>query len=254
MSDLAKRYEYGRRAERRTEVFLLNDFWVMKLSVDLNGAVFLVQPATPSIESMRKQAGSRSFAAVQSLCCTEGAEIEVPRILVERSDRQPHKEFFVSIHVLDRFGVASDYFFSAEEVQNSFKRKSNQNGQDVLVFGITEEKNFSQFQRKHRDRVQMISKSLSEVEFKENQVFLERVLECHGSGPVQQPLIQVSENQWQMRLDQTLFEFERDENEIIHGSKTDPSGQRQLTPFLPTGSFQDFTFDPFNEEWIQRNP
>ncbi len=32
-------------------------------------------------------------------------------------------------------------------------------------------------------------------------------------------------------FDQTLFEFERDENEIIHGIKVDSSGRKQMTPF-----------------------
>lgn len=155
--------------------------------------------------------------------------------------------------MLDRFGVASDYFFSAEELQSCFKRKLQQGGQDVFVFGITEERNFSQFQRKHRDCVQMISKSLSQIESEKDQDFLKLVIDCPGSGPVQPMLVQVSENQWQMRLDQTLFEFERSENEIIHGSRVDPSGKRQLTPFFPTVSIDDFMFDPFNEEWIQRN-
>lgn len=155
--------------------------------------------------------------------------------------------------MLDRFGVASDYFFSAEELQSCFKRKLKQGGQDVFVFGITEERNFSQFQRKHRDCVQMISKSLSQIESEKDQDFLKLVVDCPSSGPVQPMLVQVSENQWQMRLDQTLFEFERSENEIILGSRVDPSGKRQLTPFFPTGSIDDFMFDPFNEEWIQRN-
>ena len=76
MPDLAKRNESGRRAERRTEVFLLNYFWVMKLSVDLDGAVFLVQPTTRSVESMRQQAGFPA-SVVKSLSCVEEAAVEV---------------------------------------------------------------------------------------------------------------------------------------------------------------------------------
>ena len=58
MSDLAKRNEYGRKAEYRTEAFLLDQFWVLNLSVDLDGAVFLVRPATRSAVSLHEQAGT----------------------------------------------------------------------------------------------------------------------------------------------------------------------------------------------------
>lgn len=253
MSDLVKRNESGRRAEHRTEVFLLDHFWVMKLAVDLDGAVFLVQPSTRTVESLNQQIGSRPFAVVRSLSCQEGAEVEISKLLVERSDRQSQNSFFVSIHILDSFGVASEYFFSADDVQSCFKRKSNQAGQEVFVFRVTEEKNFSQFRPKPRNRVQMISKALSGADLEKNQAFLKLVVEHHGSGLVQPPLVRVSENQWQMRYDQTLFEFERDDNDIIQGTKSDTLGQRRLNPFLPAGSFDDCVFDPFNEEWIQRS-
>ena len=253
MLDLVKQNEFGRRAEHRTEVFLLDHFWVMKLAVGLDGAVFLVQSSTRTVDSLNQQIRSCRFAVVKSLSCQEGAEVEIAKLLVERSDRQPQNSFFVSIHILDSFGVASDYFFSAEDVQSCFKRKSNQTGQEVFVFSVTEGKNFSQFRKKPRDRVQMILKALSGPDLERSQAFLKLVLEHHVSGSVQPPMVQVSENQWQMRHDQTLFEFERDENDIIHGSKSDLSGQRPLTPFLPAGSFEDFVFDPFNEEWIPRS-
>lgn len=208
MSDLVKRNELGRRAEHRTGVFLLDHFWVMKLAVELDGALFLVQPPTRTVAPLNQQSASRPFAVVKSMSCQEGAEVEVAKLLVERSDKQPQNSFFVSFHVLDSFGVASDYFFSAEEVQSCFKRKSNHAGQEVFVFGVTDEKNFSQFRRKPRDRVQMISKALSGTDLERNQAFLELVLEYHGAGSVRPPMVQVSENQWQMRHDQTLFEFE----------------------------------------------
>lgn len=253
MLDLAKRNESGRTAERRTEVFLLTQFWVMKLSVEIDGAVFLVKSPSWSVESKRQQGAFSPTAVVKSLSCLEGDEVGVSKLLVESSDRQPHVAFFLSVQTVDRFGVLADYFFSADEVQSCFKRKSSQDGEDVFIFGITDEQNFSQFRRKASEKVRMIFKSLSRAESEKDQDFLNNVLDRHSSGPVEPLMVQVSENQWQMRLDQTLFEFERDENKIIHGSRVDASGQRQLTPFLPSGSIDDFRFDPFNEEWVQQS-
>jgi hypothetical protein len=42
MSGLAHRNKNGRLAEHRTTAFLLDHFWVLKQSVDLDGAVFFV--------------------------------------------------------------------------------------------------------------------------------------------------------------------------------------------------------------------
>ena len=126
MLDLAKRNESGRRAERRTEVFLLNHSWVLKLSVDLDGAIFVAQQGTRTVASVRQQAGFSPSAAVKAMFCPEGAEVEVSTLLVERPNRKAYKEFFVSVRFLNRFAAASDYFFYAEEVQSCFKRKSTQ--------------------------------------------------------------------------------------------------------------------------------
>lgn len=253
MLDLAKRNESGRTAERRTEVFLLSKFWVRKLSVEIDGAVFLVNHASWSVEPKLQKAAFSPAAVVQSLSCSEGNEVGVAKLLVESSDRQPHVAFFLSVLTVDRFGVLADYFFSAEEVQSCFKRKSSQNGEDVFIFRITDEQNFSQFQRKASEKVRMILKALSRGESERDQDFLNKILDRYRSGPVEPLMVQVSENHWQMRLDQTLFEFEQDENKIIHGSRVDSSGQKQLTPFLPFSSIDDFRFDPFNEEWVQQS-
>lgn len=253
MSDLAKRNEFGRKAELQTQAVLLDHFWVMKLSADLDGAVFLVQPSTRSVESLLQQTNACSFAVIQSKSCFEHAEVEISRLLVESPDRLPHRSFFISIQTVDHFGVVAEYFFSAEDVQSCFKKKSNHKGQEAFVFRVSEDKNFSQFQRKHREQIQMISKALSEVDLQKNQSFLKMVFELPDSGSVQPLMVQVSENQWQMRFDQTLFEFEKDENDIIHGWKCNQSDRKQLSPFLPAGSLNDFVFDPLNEEWIHRN-
>ena len=66
------------------------------------------------------------------------------------------------------------------------------------------------------------------------------------------PLVQVAENQWQMRYRESLFEFDRDENSIIHGWKTDVTGKRQVNPLLPVRTLDDYEFDPLNEAWVQR--
>ena len=252
MSGLAERNANGRRAEHRTEAFLLDHFWVLKLSLELDGAVFLAHAPTRTLESLRQPTTVRPVAVIQSKSWEDGAEVEVARLFVERSDRQPQKEFFVSIRAVDHSGKNTDFFFSAEEVQSIFRRRTNTVGQEVFVFSITNERNFSQFQRRDREKESMISKALAGVDLEKNQAYLKQVFEMPGSGAVQALLIQVAENQWQMRSHDVLFEFERDENSIIHGWKCDSAGKKQIAPLLSDHPLDDFEFDPLNEEWIPR--
>lgn len=252
MSGLAERNANGRRAEHRTEAFLLNHFWVLKLSLDLDGAVFLAQAPTRTIESLRQPTTVRPVAVIQSKSWEDGVEVEVPRLFIERSDRQPQKEFFVSIHAVEHSGRSKDFFFSAEEVQSIFRRRTNPVGQEVFIFSITNERNFSQFRRRDREKESVISKALAGADLEKNHAYLKQVLEMPGSGSVQPLLIQVAENQWQMRSNEVLFEFERDENSIIHGWKCDSAGKKEIAPLLAGNPLDDFEFDPLNEEWIQR--
>lgn len=252
MSELAKRNDDGRRAESRTEAFLLDRFWVLKLSVDLDGAVFVVQPATRSADSLHQHTTTHSFSVVQSRSYRDGAEVEVAGSFVELPDRKPQRQFFVSIHAVDSFGVASDYFFSAEEVQSIFRRKVNPAGQEVFVFSITDERNYSQFRRKNREKESMISKALADVDLQKNQTYLNQVCEMPGSGSIRPLMIQVAENQWQMRFRDVLFEFERNENSIIYVSKSDSSGKKVIAHLLADSPLDDYEFDPLNEVWVRR--
>ena len=254
MSGLAHRNKNGRLAEHRTTAFLLDHFWVLKQSVDLDGAVFFVQAATRTAESLGHSSSHRPVAVVQARSWEDGAEVEVPKLLVERPDRQPQTEFFVSIHTADRTATASDYFFSAAEMQSVFRRKTNSAGQEVFVFSITNERNFSQFRRRDREKSGMISNALAGADPEKNQTYLRQVFEMPGSGSVRPPLIQVAENQWQMRFHDVLFEFERDDNAIVQGWKCDSAGRKVIKPFLTDNPFEDFEFDPLNEEWIPRSP
>ena len=252
MSGLAQRNENGRRAEYRTEAFLLDHFWVLKFSVNLDGAVFLIQTPTRSVESLGTPPVARPVSILLSVFCGSDGTAEIPRLFVERPDRRPQKEVFVSIHAAEKPGEPTELFFSAEEVQSVCRRKTNAAGQDVFVFAVTQERNFSQFQRRSRVKADMISTALAGVDPGENQELLKRLIKTIGPGSVQPPLVQVAENQWQMRYRESLFEFDRDENSIIHGWKTDVTGKRQVNPLLPVRPLDDYEFDPLNEKWVQR--
>jgi hypothetical protein len=254
MSALANRNRNGRRAEHRTTAFLLNHFWLLKQSVDLDGAVFLVRAATQSAEALGDSSSHHPFAVVLARYFEEGAEVEVPKPLVEGPDGHARTEFFVSIHTADRASTSTVYFFSAEEIQSVFRRKKNSDGQEVFVFSITNERNFSQFLRRDRVKVSMICNALAGADRGKNQAYLQQIFEMPGSGSVRPPLVKVAENQWQMRSDDVLFEFEMDEDSIVRGWKCDSAGRKAIIPSFRENPFDELDFDPLNEEWVPRTP
>ena len=95
--------------------------------------------------------------------------------------------------------------------------------------------------------------SLADVDLQKNQTYLNKVCEMPGSGSIRPLMIQVAENQWQMRYRDVLFEFERNENSIIYVSKSDSSGKKVIAHLLADNPLDDYEFDPLNEEWVRRS-
>ena len=67
MSDLAKQQENGTKGEARTQAFLLDEFWVLRRSVDVDGADYLVQIQADTTEELEaRQYSIQPFGVVQS--------------------------------------------------------------------------------------------------------------------------------------------------------------------------------------------
>jgi hypothetical protein len=160
--------------------------------------------------------------------------------------------------VTDEVGVVSDLFFSAEEVQSLFRRRSNSSGEEEFAFSITADRNFGQFRRTNRIKAGMITSALTTTDSAGSQALMTQASKLASSGSAWPPLVQVSQIQWQMRYRESLFEFELiDDPEsgfaVVHGWKSDASGQRNLTPLATERPMDEYQFDPLNEEWVPRS-
>ncbi len=251
VSGAAQRNENGRLAEYRAEGFLIDHFWVAKFAVQLDGAVFLIRRLPRSVESINTQSAAEPVAILLSTFCRADRTTEIPRPLIEGPDGQPQKATFISIHLTETLGEPSELFFSASEVQAVCRRMKNSAEQEVFKFAVTPERNFSQFQRKSGMKAAMISSVLASIELPENQAFLKLTIKTMGPASVQPLMVQVAENQWQMRYRNALFEFEQDDNSIIHGWKSDSSGQKDIASLLPQSPLDRYVFDPLNEVWVE---
>lgn len=126
MSNLAKREENGAKGESLTQSILLSRFWVMKRSADVDGADFLVQRRSVSLEALRQRAHSIDiFGIIQSKYFENSNRVEVQKSYV-LDEGVPRKDFFCMLHSHDEDEEPLHYFFSAEEIVKEFALSSCQ--------------------------------------------------------------------------------------------------------------------------------
>ncbi|HCC6092215.1 TPA: hypothetical protein M5903_002929, partial [Citrobacter freundii] len=83
MSDLAKREENGKKGESLTQSILLSRFWVLLRSTDVDGADFLVQRRSNSLEALRQRAhGIDIFGIIQSKYFENSNRVKVQKAYV----------------------------------------------------------------------------------------------------------------------------------------------------------------------------
>ena len=83
MSDLAKREENGAKGESLTQSILLSRFWVLLRSTDIDGADFLVQRRSNSLEALRQRAhGIDIFGIIQSKYFENSNRVNVQKTYV----------------------------------------------------------------------------------------------------------------------------------------------------------------------------
>ena len=114
-----KRMENGTIGETRTKAFLLDRFWVLERSVDIEGADFLIQQRI-----LRENLYDRSpprFGIVQvkyyeSAATTQYVPIEY---FYDQEKNRIRNEFFLIVHTgkEDNWNM---FYISAEELNNSF--------------------------------------------------------------------------------------------------------------------------------------
>lgn len=190
------RQENGRIAEARTRAFLLDRFWILERSVDVNGADFIIQRRLTT-QSLLDQTPPR-FGFVQAKYYQDKRTTQyVHREYVLNSLGQPRAEFFVLLHtgVEDR---AIAYFLSAAEISERFTLTSETHskpnrfelpGAKVMI-------------RPHEvlDRARVlnqIEQSLRNADFRNNRRFMSWALpSIDTGGPLREEYLEPIDNWW----------------------------------------------------------
>ncbi|MEN4568886.1 hypothetical protein [Pantoea agglomerans] len=145
MSNLAKQGENGAIGESLTQSILLKRFWVMRRSVDIDGADFLVQRRSDSLEELRQRALAIDiFGIVQAKYFEKSNHVDVQKSYVLDGEI-PRKDFFCMLHSHDDEEETFNYFFSAEDIINEFYLTKCQK---YYRFSLTLNRNYEAFKNK----------------------------------------------------------------------------------------------------------
>jgi len=118
---LAKQEINGKKGEKRTEAILLDRFWVLKRSPDIEGADFLVQIPSESLEELfDAKKKIQVFGVIQAKFFEGDNQVKILKKYVEDDNGNPRTEFFAFLHTDNEKGENVHYFFTAKDIQNEF--------------------------------------------------------------------------------------------------------------------------------------
>lgn len=160
-----KRADNGTIGESRTKAFLIDRFWILERSVDMEGADFIIQRKLHS-QSILSETPPR-FGIVQSKFSQDkNTSHRVKKEYVVDSDGKPHIEFFLIINI----GYEDSQkmcLLSAEDIAD--KCRLNDSNQ----YEIKTKELIIEFEVKNRKRsLDFMEKSIQYVEFYKNRMYI----------------------------------------------------------------------------------
>jgi len=174
MSDLAKREENGEKGESRTQSILIDSFWVLKRSVDIEGADFLVQiPADDLDEIWERKKKIEVFGVIQAKYFEGHNQVKILKKYVESDSNSPRTDFFAFLHSNDEDGEDIHFFFTANDIQTEFYEDKQK---EHYCFSLTKNRNYSNFKNKKKSEIShSISDGMLETEQERNKELIKIV-------------------------------------------------------------------------------
>ena len=219
---------HGHSGENRTSSLLLDGgFGVLARIPDVDGADLLVQLPFRDLRELRERAKRiEAFGIAQSKFFERGNEVTVRAEYVLESDH-PRSEFFAFVHTLDTQGRPDLFFFSAEDIQRTWRRRG-----DHFVFSLGPERKYDEFLNLPPTKIwEAVAAAIERTQAERNERFVEMVLARSRSHAANDSRPYQSEGgHWVVRDD---LGTER--------SITEPTG--------PPGT-QDY--DPLTDTWTTR--
>lgn len=239
MSDLAKREENGVKGESRTLAILVDDFWVLKRSVDVGGADFLVQiPAENLDELFDRNNKIQVFGIIQTKYFENNNQVKILSKYVECDKGLPRTEFFALLHSTDKDGEDIHFFFTANEVQKEFyKDKTSKH----YCFSITQDRNYTDFKNiKKKTILSRIKEGILSTE-KERNVDLIKIVYVNTQHTVSHsPATRIIET------NEAIHKLEQ-KNSIVQITKTSKSTGTEQVVSTFLGNIDDIDYNPVSD-------
>lgn len=173
MSSQPRQSANGKRGESRTEALLLDRFWVLKRSEDVEGADFLIQLPGSLEELKARKFRIEVLGIVQAKYFEKNNQVKIARQYVEDSSGRAWGEFFALLHTTSENGEDSCYFFTAREIQRDFYL--SQDGKHYC-FSITKERDYGANCNIEKSAIlDIIAAEMEKAEFTRNAEFIKIV-------------------------------------------------------------------------------
>ncbi|MFW0717392.1 hypothetical protein [Pedobacter sp. N23S346] len=128
-----KRMHNGSLAEARARAFLLDRFWILERSIDIDGADFIIQRRLNQANLLDRE-GPR-FGVVQvKYFASSKTEQRIHQDYIVDKEGLPRKEFFILCHSGDERSN-EHYFLTAETLHEDFKLRKTKNGMQYVIPG-----------------------------------------------------------------------------------------------------------------------
>lgn len=163
----------GSIGESQTMAILLNKFWVLKRTPDVDGADFLVQSGHQSLRELRDSNSQiKIFGIVQSKYFEGKNSVKIHKQYVLDGE-DPREEFFCIFHSKDKDGNGVHYFFKATDVFESMR--SSKCGK-FFVFKLTKNRSYEEYKNiKTSVILNEIEKGMTSVAAEKNKEYINRL-------------------------------------------------------------------------------
>lgn len=165
-----KSMENGGLGEARAKAFLLERFWVLERSVDIQGADYLIQRKITSKNFMDKE--PPKLGVVQVKYIQDGnTYISIDKDYVVNNSDETYGEFFLLIFS-GQEDEARSFLMTSQDVLNDFAEKEGERKTTLKILGkkILDNKNFEILNK--RDALNKIEHAIRKSDFKSNRAFL----------------------------------------------------------------------------------
>jgi hypothetical protein len=241
----------GKIGEARTRAILINRFWILERSVDIEGADLIIQRKIWGQNLLDQRAPCLGY--VQSkYAISEATRINIRRDYILDSDGLARKEFFLFVH-FGEIGSEISYFVDANTIKENFHK-----GSEAFSISVTDLAKMPDARIRSTEHIlSLIEHALTAADFRKNRLFYGH-LALNDSSPeaiLDYDFTLPLGNAWGDLIEH-VQEIRDRTNTLIHDLGRDIETLKKALSFSnPIDFLETFEFERFNalEDYFYHN-